>query len=257
MFPLTCGYTKMEPVERFKGTQVTPAGFDPPTGVSSKDVVVVPETGLIARLYRPANLAAKTHRLPVVIYFHGGGFCISSVFDPKYHTTLNLLVAEANVIAVSVNYRKVPDDPLPAAYEDSWAVIRWVFSHHLGEGCEDWLREDVDLSRVFLAGDGAGANISHHMAIWAGNSDPNFGIKFRGIVMRHPYFLGEEPIGIEAKDPVKKAMVDKAWKFACPSDKGCDDPLINPFLDGDAEKIAGLASDRIILFVDQFLGIKN
>lgn len=67
--------------------------------------------------------------------------------------------------------------------------------------------------------------------------------------MRHPYFWGEEPIGIEAKDPAKKAMVDKAWKFACPSDKGCDDPLINPFLDGNAEKVAGMACDRIIIFV--------
>ncbi|CAI9116391.1 OLC1v1017522C1 [Oldenlandia corymbosa var. corymbosa] len=234
-------------VERFVGNGVTPAGFDPVTGVSSKDVVAIPETGVIARLYRPASLTEKTQKLPLVIYFHAGAFCISSAFDPKCQTTLNLLASKANIIAVSVNYRKVPEAPLPAAYEDSWAVIQWVFSHNLGEGCEEWLRENVDFSKVILAGDSAGANIAHHMAIRAGISHRKCGIKFRGIIIRHPYFWGEESIGVEAKDPVKKAMVDKWWKFACPSDKGCDDPLINPFLD---EKFGeALDCDRVIVFV--------
>lgn len=239
-------------VERLLGTEVTPAAFDSKTGVSSKDIIVIPEAGVTARLYRP-NLVTKTQRLPLLVYFHGGAFCISSPSDPKYHNCLNLLVAEAKIIAVSVDYRLVPEHPLPAAYEDSWAVLKWVASHISGEGSEDWLRECVDFSKVFLAGDSAGANLSHHMAIRAGYADhPRIGgLKLRGTIMIHPYFWGEDPIGIEAKDPVRKGMVDKWWQFVCPSGKGCDDPLINPFVDGGAESLSRLACDFIIIFVAQ------
>ncbi|MBA0765215.1 hypothetical protein Gotri_014461 [Gossypium trilobum] len=60
-------------------------------------------------------------KLPLLVYFHGGAFCVSSPFTPKYNNYLNALVAEANVIAVSVNYRKAAKHPMPTAYEDSWA----------------------------------------------------------------------------------------------------------------------------------------
>ncbi|KAL3505178.1 hypothetical protein ACH5RR_035019 [Cinchona calisaya] len=234
-------------VERLVGTEVAPATFDPQTGVSSKDIIVIPETGVTARVYRPNNLVKNSQKIPLLIYFHGGAFCIASTSDPKYHNSLNLLVSEAKIIAVSVNYRLVPEHPLPAAYEDSWAVLKWVASHNSGQGSEDWLTQSVDFSKVFLAGDSSGANISHHMAIRADHG--LLGIKLRGIVMIHPYFWGEDPIGIEVKDSVRKALVDKWWQFVCPSDKGCDDPLINPFL--DLESFARLACDRIIIFVAQ------
>lgn len=248
-------------VERLVATEVTPAGFDPHTGVLSKDVVVNQETGVTARLYRP-NLVNKTQRLPLVIYFHGGAFCVATAFEPKYHEFVNALVSEANVMAVSVDYRRVPEHPLPAAYEDSWEVLNWVASHNSGEGSEDWVRDSVDFGKVFLAGDSAGANISHHMAIRAAagiNSDNQkiINLEFQGIIMIHPYFWGEKPVGIvENKDTFRKAMVDKWWKFVCPSDKGCDDPLINPFVNNNYEISSGIVVDqsnlgckRILIFV--------
>ncbi|KAE9458725.1 hypothetical protein C3L33_09376, partial [Rhododendron williamsianum] len=180
--------------------------------------------GTVERLlYRP-NLAPDVPKLPLVIYFHGGGFFLSSAADPKYHNSLNVLVAKANVVLVSVNYRKAPEHPLPAAYEDSWAALKWVASHMSGGGSEDWLSGKIDFSRVFLAGDSAGANMSHHFAIRVG-SDPIGDLKLRGVIMIHPYFWGEEPIGEEKRDTVRKSMVDEWWRFVCPSDKGNDDPL--------------------------------
>ncbi|PSS31408.1 Carboxylesterase [Actinidia chinensis var. chinensis] len=233
-------------IERIAGTEVTPADLDPQTGVVSKDIVIIPETGVSARLYRP-NLTLEHKKLPLVVYFHGGAFCISSASDPLYHNSLNILVSKADIVVLSVDYRRSPEHPLPAAYEDSWAALQWVASHSGDGGSEVWLKESVDFGRVFLAGDSAGANISHHMAIRAGLTRIE-GLKIHGIVMIHPYFWGEEPIGLEVKDPIRKAMVDCWWRFVCPSEKGGDDPLMNPFVDG-APSLSGLACDRVIVCV--------
>lgn len=66
--------------------------------------------------------------------------------------------------------------------------------------------------------------------------------------MIHPYFWGKEPIGSEVTDTARKAMVDTWWEFVCPSDKGHDDPLINPFAEG-APNVTGLGCERIIVCV--------
>lgn len=239
-------------VERIAGTQVAPAGLDPQTGVESKDVVIVPETGVSARLYRP-NLPEKTdQKLPVVLYFHGGAFCISSVADPLYHNSVNMLVAEAKIIVVSVDYRRVPEHPLPAAYEDCWAAIQWVGSHAAGDhdGHEPWLKDYVDFGRLFLAGDSAGANIAHHLALRARKTEITGSLKLLGLVLINPYFWGEKPIGVEVTDTVRKAMVDNWWLYVCPSDKGGDDLLINPFAEG-SPSLDGLACEKILVTLSE------
>ncbi|XP_062099595.1 probable carboxylesterase 2 [Humulus lupulus] len=228
-------------IERLAGTQVAPTGLDPQTGVVSKDVLVVPQTGVSARLYRPELKTDKP--VPLVVYFHGGGFFISSTGDPVYHNSLNKLAAEAQIIVVSVNYRLAPENPLPTAYEDCWEALRWVSSHSVEGGVqspEPWLKDHVDFDRVFLAGDSAGANVAHHLICRISEQDPSPRLKISGLASIQPYFWGEEPIGSEVHDLVRKTMVDRWWSVVCPSDKGNDDPLINPFAEG-APSLEGLA----------------
>lgn len=244
--------------ERLAGTQVVPASFDPQTGVLSKDIVIIPETNVSARLYRPNNIIKVDQKIPLVVYFHGGAFCISSVSDPVYHNSINMLVAEANIIVVSVDYRRAPEHPLPAAYEDAWLALRWVASHseqgvdQVQDHQEAWLKNHVDFERVFLAGDSAGANISHHMALRLKESNPTPKLKIVGIALINPYFWGQEPIGSEAEDPVRKAMVDKWWMYVCPSEKGNDDPLINPFAEGNSSRtLAGLRCEKVLVILSE------
>ncbi|KAJ8772844.1 hypothetical protein K2173_028021 [Erythroxylum novogranatense] len=250
VFPYLKVYTDGT-IERLAGTtEVVPAGLDPETDVLSLDTVILPETGLSARLYRP-NSAKPGQKLPLVIYYHGGGFFLSSAADPKYHNSLNKIVAAANIVLVSVDYRIAPESPLPAAYEDSWAALEWVASHpkaKQGGGNEAWLNDYVDFGRVFFAGDSCGANMAHHFALRLQDSKVSQQLKIQGIAMIHPYFWGKEAIGIEVSDHFRKTMVDGWWKFVCPSDQGCDDPLINPFTDGSSG-LEGLACDRLIVIV--------
>ncbi|XP_026428572.1 probable carboxylesterase 4, mitochondrial [Papaver somniferum] len=152
----------------FVRKSIPPSMEDPKTGVSSKDVIVTHETGVPSRIYLPKLTQQQEQlnkRFPLLLYFHGGAFCAQSPASPIYHNYVSSLVAEANVVAVSVGFRLVPEHHLPVAYDDSWGAIEWVLSHSTGHGSESWLNNYVDYNRVFMAGDSSGANISHNMAM--------------------------------------------------------------------------------------------
>ncbi|CAK9150784.1 unnamed protein product [Ilex paraguariensis] len=201
-------------VEKFIDTDYVPTSDDPNTGVRSKDVVVSPETNVSARLFLPRT-TAPSHKLPLLIYIHGGAFCIQSPFSSLYHNYLGSLVAQANVLAVSIDYRLAPEHSIPACYDDSWTVMEWVGLHaNGGLGPEPWLNDHADFRRVFLAGDSAGANIAHNMVVRAGIARQVFDIKIVGTVLIHPFFGNNKP--------------DKLWMFICPETSGCDDPRLNP-----------------------------
>ncbi|KAI4389552.1 hypothetical protein MLD38_001767 [Melastoma candidum] len=222
---------------RLAGTEVASPGLDPATSVLSKDVpIYVPASKfeLSARVYIPSSALSATPppKLPLILYFHGGAFIISSTADPKYHNSLNAIVSCSDSILVSLDYRRCPEHPLPAAFDDSWTLLLWILSQSQPEtpNREPWLEKYADFERVFLAGDSGGANMAHHLALRVSRSLP--GISFPGMIMIHPYFWGKEPIGKEKENDFGRRMVDGWWRFVCPSDKGNDDPLINPFPEG-------------------------
>ncbi|XP_044508085.1 probable carboxylesterase 2 [Mangifera indica] len=231
-------------VERLFGTDFIPTSVDPKTSVESKDVVFSPGTGLSARLYVP-KLLNQNQKLPLLVYFHGGGFCLMSPFCAIYHNYLNTLVHEANIVAVSVDYRKAPEHPLPTAYDDSWAALKWVASHVNGDGPEDWLNFLADFDKVYLAGESAGANITHHMGLRYGKQKLQ-GLKLAGIILIHSYFGGSEPIGAEADNLEKIELTQKLWRLACPGTTGLDDPLFNPAADPNW---ASLEATRVLVGV--------
>ncbi|KAL6960294.1 hypothetical protein U1Q18_005666 [Sarracenia purpurea var. burkii] len=236
-------------VERFLSTDTVPAGTDPRTDVLSKDVTIIPESDVFVRLYLPKLTDnTPTQKLPLLVSFHGGGFCVSSPVSPDYHNYLNTIVEKSRVVAVSVRYRLAPEHPLPAAYEDSWAALQWALSHRDGDGPEAWLNNHADFGRVFLSGESSGANIAHNMATAAGNAESGQDLNILGIALVHPYFWGSVPIGSEALDPERKGMVDRLWPFVCPSSPDSDDPRINPVAAG-APSLARLGCRRVLVCV--------
>jgi acetyl esterase/lipase len=228
-------------VERITAdTETVPPSDDPLTGVQTKDTVVSQENSLSVRLFIP-KITDPTQKLPLLIYIHGGAFCIESPFSSLYHNYLTDLVHNANVIAVSVQYRRAPEHPLPAAYDDSWAAIQWVASHVNGEGSESWLNGHADFDRTFLAGDSAGANIAHNMAVRAGTTNGLNGVKIVGVILAHPFFGNNEP---DTFSPV--------IEFIFPSVRIYDDPRINPAGAGGAE-LASLGCARVLIFEQSLL----
>ncbi|KAI6677913.1 hypothetical protein NL676_038709 [Syzygium grande] len=139
----------------------------------------------------------------------------------------------------------VPEDPLPAAYDDSWTALKWVASHSTGNGPEEWLNSHANLKKVFMSGDSAGANIVHNMGIRLGE-DKLSGVEFLGIIMVHPYFWGEEPLPLEPAEPEQRSKIRDLWLVAKPTTTGCDDPLMNPATD---PRLSSLGVNRVLIFV--------
>lgn len=72
-----------------------------------------------ARIYRPS-----AEVLPVMLYFHGGGWVAGSV---KSHDSLCRSYSHAlRAVIVSVEYRLAPEDPFPAGLEDCYKATAWV-----------------------------------------------------------------------------------------------------------------------------------
>ncbi|XP_071698085.1 probable carboxylesterase 12 [Rutidosis leptorrhynchoides] len=234
--------------EKLSGTNTVPAGHDPTTGVQSKDVVISTDTQVFVRLYIPKT---NSKRVPLLIYFHGGGFIIETAASPLYHNFLNLVSSESNVVIVSVDYRTVPDHPIPTCYHDSWDAIKWVAQHANGNGPDPWLNEYPDYEKVFFAGDSAGGNIAHHMAIRVGSE--HSGMNLAGVILLHPYFWGIDRVGSEAQHPWMPGMAD-LWKFAHPETSGSDDPLLNPDKD---PKVSDFGCSRVLVCVAELDILKD
>ncbi|XP_024023269.1 2-hydroxyisoflavanone dehydratase [Morus notabilis] len=245
-------------VERLLGSPVVPPSSpDPETGVSTKDITISTHPNISARIYLP-NLPqtnANDKKLPILVYFHGGGFCLESAFSFLDHRYLNRLASETGVLAVSVEYRLAPESPLPAAYDDSWAALQWVANHSGLEQVlvqqEPWLVSHGDFGRLYIGGDSAGANIVHNVALRAGTESESLpcNVKIHGAFLAHPYFWGSKPIGSEPKG-FENALERLVWDFAYPSASwGIDNLMINPVSGGGAPSLAGLGCSRMLVCV--------
>ncbi len=105
-----------------------------------------PAGGIPVRIYRPRADAP----LPVVVYFHGGGFVIGDI--ATHDTTCQRLAAGVPAVVVSVDYRLAPEHRFPAAVVDCDAATAWVAAHASELG--------GDPARLAVAGDSAGGNLS-------------------------------------------------------------------------------------------------
>lgn len=129
-----------------------------PVEVKTKTTDVEYRTGTYLRIYQP-ELAGKT--LPVLVYYHGGGFVAGSlaVADETCH-----VLAQMNQhIVVSVDYRLAPEHPFPAAHEDARQGLEWVFQHIQEYGGDE--------NQISVIGDSAGGNLATTSALWAVSQD--------------------------------------------------------------------------------------
>jgi acetyl esterase len=106
------------------------------------------------RLYRPVG-ASDTALLPVLVYFHGGGWVIG---DLDTHDTLCRELANlADCAVVAVDYRLGPEHPFPEAVTDCIDATLWVRDHARELG--------LDASHLAVGGDSAGGNLAAVVSI--------------------------------------------------------------------------------------------
>lgn len=115
-----------------------------------KQVINTSADGVPVRIYNDSEKSGQ----PVMIYYHGGGFVL---YHLDAHDRVCRRLCKMNkCIVVSVDYRLAPEHSFPAAHEDAFTAIKWVRANIQQYG--------GDASKLIVAGDSAGGNLSACMA---------------------------------------------------------------------------------------------
>lgn len=205
-------------------------GLDNDGRVEWKDAVYDAGRGLGLRMYKPA---AAEKKLPVLVYFHGGGFCIGSYAWPNFHAGCLRLAASLPAVVLSFDYRLAPEHRFPAAHDDAATALLWLRDQLASGTTNPWLADAADARRVFVSGESAGGNLTHHLALRFGSTpgllDP---INIAGYVMLMPGFLSERRTRSELESPatafLTRDMCDTLSRLFLPAGADKDHPLINP-----------------------------
>ena len=112
--------------------------------------------GVRLRLYRGAGTAAAA-MLPVLVYFHGGGWVIGDL--DSHDSVCRHLANAAGCAVVSVDYRLAPEHKFPAAVEDCFAAVSWVAAEATALA--------IDRERIAVGGDSAGGNLAAVVSLLA------------------------------------------------------------------------------------------
>jgi len=127
----------------------------PDPSVMAKNILVDGGSGKIpATVYTPVGASGP---LPVVVYYHGGGFVIAN--NATYDASARLLAKGVNAVVVSIEYSKAPEHKFPASHDDAVAAYKWVTQNAAGIG--------GDPQKIAVAGESAGGNLTLNVAIAA------------------------------------------------------------------------------------------
>jgi acetyl esterase len=108
-------------------------------------------SSITLRIFRPRNAEGT---LPVLMWFHGGAYCVGSAAQDNQ--LCSDLAVRIHACVVSVDYRLAPEYPYPAALDDCYAATCWVASGGLS---------NVDGSRLAVGGASAGAGLAAAAAV--------------------------------------------------------------------------------------------
>jgi acetyl esterase len=111
-------------------------------------------TRILIRMY--CNVPERNRdKLPVLIYYHGGGFIWGSV--DIFDTYCRKLARETEALVISVDYRLAPEYKFPTAVRDSYSVVKWADSNIADYG--------GDPGKIIVMGESAGGNLAAVMPL--------------------------------------------------------------------------------------------
>ena len=141
--------------------------------VSVKTTYDTIANGVPVRVYK--NSDEKNQR--IIVFYHGGGFVLYDV--SSHDNCCRKLCKMNNSIVVSVDYRLAPEHTFPAAHEDAYTALKWVYENaeQLGGNAND----------MVVAGDSAGGNLAACMA----HRFRKEGIPLKAQILVYPWIDGK------------------------------------------------------------------
>lgn len=212
---------------------VTKLQREPQEIASVEDLLIEGANGLLpARVYNPA----PGEHLPIVVYFHGGGWALGSLRASD--EPCRALAQSAQCVVVSVDYRRAPETKFPGPLDDCVSAIRWVSANRdqLGGG-----------KRIVLLGDSAGANLAAAAALVL-RDDPETSVDAQ--VLLYPCLAPAELTNFPSYEDfsdgplMTRREMDWFWNHYLASPADGMNPLAAPLF---AEDLRGLPSATIVV----------
>lgn len=174
---------------------------------------------------------------PMILNFHGGGFIKGR--QSKDQLFCSKLVETFHALVWDVDYSLAPEDPYPAAVNESYAVAEYAFAHAKELG--------VDPSRILLAGHSAGGNLVATICIKAGETKA---FKAAGAIMEFcPLDLYTDPGTKPRAEGDMPAEVARTYNaFYCPAEEA-KNPYVSPIF-ASQEQLSAFP-DTLIMSADR------
>lgn len=125
----------------------------PAVGKVEMKAIPGPAGVIPARVYTPPGDGP----FPVIVYYHGGGWVIADM--DVYDSSARALCSMSGAVVVGIEYRRAPEAKFPAAHEDSYAALQYVFDHPNDFGGQP--------GKVAVAGESAGGNLATAVCLMA------------------------------------------------------------------------------------------
>ncbi|KAH9788197.1 putative carboxylesterase 8 [Citrus sinensis] len=187
----------------------------------SKDVPLNPQNKTFLRLFKPKDIPPNT-KLPLIIYFHGGGYILFSADAFIFHNSCCQLAAFIPALILSVDYRLAPEHRLPAAFDDAMESIH------------------------------SGGGIAYHAGLRALDLDADHlsPVKIVGLVLNQPFFGGVQRTESEKRMIDDKlcplSATDLMWDLSLPKGADRDHEYCNPIASVETnDKIGRLPSSFV------------
>lgn len=120
-------------------------------GMAIEDRSIPADPAVPVRIYRPRQARGA------LIWLHGGGFVMGDL-DTEHPWAIRI-ADSAGAVVISVDYRRAPENPFPAALDDVYAVLTWAAEHAADLG--------IDPARIAIGGHSAGACLAAAVALRA------------------------------------------------------------------------------------------
>jgi acetyl esterase len=209
------------------GVPITPE----PVGDVRNIVIPVDGAQLLARVYAPA----VNGPLPVLVYFHGGGWVIANL--NTYDASARALANRSGRIVVSVAYRQAPEHPFPTPMNDAYESFEWVKANAAAIG--------GDPADVAVGGESAGGNLAAVVALRARNESaplPSQQLLIYPITDRNfdtpSYRQNAQAV------PLDRPTMEYFWDNYLPDPTSAADPYASPLR---ADDLADLPPATVIL----------
>jgi acetyl esterase/lipase len=176
------------------------------------------------RIYTPEGKGP----LPVLVYFHGGGWVLGDL--ETHDGTCRSLANAAGCIVVAVDYRLAPEHKFPAAPEDCYAATKWVVLNASSFG--------GDPARIAIGGDSAGGNLTAAVALMAADRGaPTF--VYQLLIYPVTNFSLDTPSYRENADGylLTKDAMQWFWKHYLQTDDDGQNPYASPSRARDVRRV--------------------